>query len=43
MNGEIDLTFPASLKANVKIKNQKGPEIQSSNFSGSILIRKSGQ
>lgn len=24
MNGEIDLTFPASLKANVKIKNQNG-------------------
>ena len=24
MNGEIDLTFPASLKANLKIKNQNG-------------------
>ena len=86
MNGEIDLTFPASLKANVKIKNQNGevysdfemkvapsaqpvveqsggkgmhkvkiersfyatingggPEIQISNFNGSILIRKGGQ
>jgi DUF4097 and DUF4098 domain-containing protein YvlB len=87
MNGDIDVTFPANLKANVKLKTQRGevysdydvvmtaapkattegartekgkyrvkldqsmygtingggPEIQFSNFNGSIYIRKAGK